>query len=212
MLKLVNHPCGFDPGRGATKVAPVFLRGNLRTNIYIDGFNLYYRALKNTKYKWLDLKKLFTLLLNPSHSINKIKYFTTRVSGILDPHQPIRQETYLRAIEAYISELSIYYGKFLSHVVSMPQANFSDPKHPLIKPIKFVPVFRTDEKGSDVNLAVQLVNDAWLDDYDCAVVVSNDSDLQEALKIIKNQQKKKIGICIPGNETRVRPSTIKRTY
>jgi uncharacterized LabA/DUF88 family protein len=87
----------------------------------------------------------------------------------------------------------------------MPQANFSDPKHPLIKPIKFVPVFRTDEKGSDVNLAVQLVNDAWLDDYDCAVVVSNDSDLQEALKIIKNQ-KKKIGVCIPGDETRVRPS------
>ena len=28
------------------------------TNLYIDGFNLYYRALKDTPFRWLDLRKL----------------------------------------------------------------------------------------------------------------------------------------------------------
>ena len=36
---------------------------------------------------------------------------------------------------------------------------------------------KTEEKGSAVNLAVHLLNDGWLDAYDCAVVISNDSDL-----------------------------------
>ena len=44
---------------------------------------------------------------------------------------------------------------------------------------QFVEVIKTEEKGSDVNLAVHLLNDAWLDRYECAVVVSNDSDLAE---------------------------------
>ena len=34
------------------------------TNVYIDGFNLYYRALKDTPFRWLDLRKLVTLV-NP---------------------------------------------------------------------------------------------------------------------------------------------------
>ena len=40
-----------------------------------------------------------------------------------------------------------------------------------------VNIIKTEGKGSDVNLAVHLLNDGWLDAYDCAVVISNDSDL-----------------------------------
>ena len=29
-----------------------------RTNVYIDGFNLFYGALKGSGYKWLDLDVL----------------------------------------------------------------------------------------------------------------------------------------------------------
>jgi 5'-3' exonuclease len=53
----------------------------MRTYIYVDGFNLYYRSLKNTPYKWLDLKALFRYLLDPKNDIQAIKYFTARVSG-----------------------------------------------------------------------------------------------------------------------------------
>jgi uncharacterized LabA/DUF88 family protein len=52
-------------------------------------------------------------------------------------------------------------------------------------PSKTAEVIHTEEKGSDVNLGVHLVNDAWLNRYDCAVVVSNDSDLAEAISLVK---------------------------
>ena len=57
-------------------------------------------------------------------------------------------------------------------------------------------VIKTEEKGSDVNLAVHLLNDAWLDKYDCAVIVSNDSDLAESLRLIKEQHKKIVGLFV----------------
>lgn len=59
-------------------------------------------------------------------------------------------------------------------------------------------VIRTEEKGSDVNLAVHLLNDGWLNVYDCAVVVSNDSDLAEAMRLVREQRGKRIGLVTPG--------------
>jgi len=160
-----------------------------RTYVYIDGFNLYYRALKGTPYKWLDLKTLFSHLLTPQNDIKAIKYFTTIVSGKIDPNQPIRQKTYIRALEKHIPEVSVYYGHFLTHDVSMPMAGTNPPQ--------FVNVLKTEEKGSDVNLAVHFLNDAWLDKFDCAVIVSNDSDLAEALRLVKKQTSKLIGVITP---------------
>ena len=51
-----------------------------KVNVYIDGFNLYYGALRGTPYKWLDLARLCQALL-PSDTIQEIKYFTARVSA-----------------------------------------------------------------------------------------------------------------------------------
>lgn len=163
----------------------------MRTYIYIDGFNFYYLTVKDTPYKWLDFKLLFQQLLNPYHQIDAIKYYTAIVSGIQDPNQPVRQKTYINALEKYIPELSVYYGDFRTNKKWMP---LSKP----VKSRKYVEVIKTEEKGSDVNLAVHLVNDGWNNEYDCAVVVSNDSDLKEAIKIVKQDLNKKIGIVIPG--------------
>ena len=60
-------------------------------------------------------------------------------------------------------------------------------------------VVRTEEKASDVNLAVHLLNDSWLDAYDCAVVVTNDSDIAEAMRLVKQHHHKLIGLATPGN-------------
>jgi uncharacterized LabA/DUF88 family protein len=169
----------------------------MRTYIYIDGFNFYYGAVKDTPYKWLDFKKLFNLLLDPKHKILSIKYFTAMVTGKIDPGQPIRQKTFLRALKKYIPEISIHYGKFLSHNVFKPLA-YPINKNLFGKNIRFANIIKTEEKGSDVNLALNLLNDAWLDLYDCAVVVSNDSDLAESLRLVKTQHKKMIGLITPG--------------
>jgi hypothetical protein len=162
----------------------------MRTFVYADGFNLYYRALKGSPYKWLDLKSLSAKLLQSHNRIVEIKYFTAIVSGMFDPDQPNRQETYIRALESYIDGLSVYYGHFLSHEVNAPSAPLTDPP-------RFSRVIKTEEKGSDVNLAVHLLNDAWLDKYDCAVIISNDSDLAEAIRLIRAQTDKLVGIISP---------------
>ena len=57
----------------------------------------------------------------------------------------------------------------------------------------------TEEKGTDVNLAVHLLNDAWLNKYDSAVVVSNDSDLAEAMRLAK-ERNKVIGRVVTGGQ------------
>ena len=163
----------------------------MRTYVYIDGFNFYYRAVKDTPYKWLDFNTLFQHLLSPKNQIISIKYFTALVSGKFDPDQPIRQKTYLRAIQKYIPQLSVYYGHFLSHEIFAPLAKPEGKK-------RFVRIIKTEEKGSDVNLAIHVLNDAWLDLYDCAVIVSNDSDLAESLRLVKEQHNKVIGLITPG--------------
>ena len=92
-----NNPFGFDQGRRVTSVTLAilnFLRLLMRTFIYIDGFNFYYGAVKNTPYKWLDFKSLFQKLLNPNNQIIEIKYFTALVSGKYNPQKPIKQKTF----------------------------------------------------------------------------------------------------------------------
>src|SRR5689334_19556451 len=115
----------------------------MRTNVYVDAFNLYYGCLKGTPYRWLNLELLCQLLL-PQNTIQHIKYYTARVAARpSDPQQPVHQETYLRALRT-LAPISIYYGHFLTHTLTMPVA------HP---PPAFETVIKTEEKGSDVNLA-----------------------------------------------------------
>lgn len=160
----------------------------MRTSIYIDGFNFYYAAVKDTPHKWLDLRKVFATVLQAQHRIVAINYYTAQVSGQRDPQQPLRQQTYWRALQASTPELRIFKGRFLTHPVTWP----------LAQPVpgqRYATVLKTEEKGSDVNLAVHLLNDAWLDAYDCAVIVSNDSDLAEAMRLVRQQHPaKKLGL------------------
>lgn len=164
-----------------------------RTYIYVDGFNLYYGVLKSTQYKWLDLKALFQKMLNSSHDICAIKYYTAKISTRDDLQAPIRQASYIRALKKHIPEFSVYYGHYLTHAVKLPIANHNGKKK------KFIEVLKSEEKGSDVNMAVHLLNDSWLDLYDCAILVSNDSDLAESVKLVKEQHKKNIGLIAPIN-------------
>lgn len=166
----------------------------MRTFIYIDGFNFYYGAVRSTPYKWLDFKTLFTYLLDKKHDITCIKYFTAHVSGKIDSDQPLRQRTFLRALEKHIPELEIHLGQFTTHTKILPLA--TNPKQYGDR-MFYVPVIKTEEKGSDVNLAVNLLNDSWQDRFEAAIVVSNDSDLAESLKFVSQHQNRVIGVINP---------------
>jgi uncharacterized LabA/DUF88 family protein len=159
----------------------------MKTNIYIDGFNLYYGCIKDTSYHWLDVSKMCHLLL-PNDQIHRIKYFTALVSARPnDPDQPMRQQLFLRALQT-IPNLEIILGTFLSHEVKMPLSPIGSG---------YTKVIKTEEKGSDVNIATHLLMDGFKNDYELAVVVSNDSDLLLPIQVVTQQFNKPVGLLNP---------------
>ena len=63
----------------------------MATHVYIDGFNLYYGAIKGTKFHWLNPLKMCNFLL-PKEDIISVRYCTAIVSGREDdPDKPVRQ-------------------------------------------------------------------------------------------------------------------------
>ena len=90
--------------------------------VYVDGFNLYYGAVKGTAFKWLDPVHLSRLLLPAEYTIDKVLYFTAHVSGISDPGAPSRQQTYLKALET-LPEVELHFGKFLAKTIWRPLIN-----------------------------------------------------------------------------------------
>jgi uncharacterized LabA/DUF88 family protein len=165
----------------------------LRTTIYVDGFNLYFGALKRTPYKWLDIQAMCAAMLSAQNEITCIKYFTAYVSGTpQDPQRGIDQQIYVRALRRMTPCVEVITGQFATHEVMKKLVTpLGGQNHAL--------VYETTEKGSDVNLAVHLVNDAWLNTYDCAVVVSGDSDLAESINLVRKHHKKKaVGVFAPG--------------
>ena len=149
----------------------------MKVNVYVDGFNLYYGALRKTPYRWLDIAKLCHFML-PRDTIYQIKYFTALVNPrTKDRDQRTRQQTYLRALQT-IPNLEIIFGHFLTHEVMMP----------LAPPQKgYVKVIKTEEKGSDVNLALHLLSVGYKNVYDVAAVVSNDSDLLSPIQFVNKE-------------------------
>lgn len=145
----------------------------MKVRVYVDGFNLYYGSLKGTPFKWLDLLRLSGILA-ANRPIDHIRYFSARVSGKVDPTAPQRQNAYLSALSS-IPNLTAHYGKFLAGQHRMPLAS-PRPGGP-----RFADVIRTEEKGSDVNLATYLLLDGCDGLYDLAMVISNDSDLKDAV-------------------------------
>jgi len=165
----------------------------MKTNIYIDGFNLYYGCIKDTPYHWLDVAKMCHLLL-PKDKIHRIKYFTALVKARPnDPDQPVRQQLFLRALQT-IPNLEIILGTFLSHEVTMPRSPLGSG---------YAKVIKTEEKGSDVNIATHLLIDGFRNDYELAVVVSNDSDLLMPIQVVTQEFGKPVGLLNPQKHTSV---------
>jgi uncharacterized LabA/DUF88 family protein len=177
----------------------------MRTSFYIDGFNLYYGCLKHTAYKWLNLDQFCRLSLPPPRNqLNRIRYFTAPVNARPhDPQQPIRQQTYLRALKT-LPSVESHFGTYLESQVRMR----------LVKPPPggqaMALVLKSEEKGSDVNLASYLLVDGFEDEYDVAVVVSNDSDLVEPIRLVRRKLHKPVLVLLPCRAGRAHSFELKK--
>lgn len=164
-----------------------------RASIYIDGFNLYHACFDDhsgrahwRQYRWLDLGALCTKLF-PDHEINRIRYFTALVDPRPDnPGNRTRQLEYLRALRT-IPNLSIHQGRFATNAKSRPLADPDARKPTPLLPIQTAYVIEMEEKGSDVNLASYMLVDGFKGEYDVAIVVTNDSDLAEPIRLVRSE-------------------------
>ena len=181
----------------------------MKTIVYIDGFNLYYRLKdadywgnrqhhtgERRHYKWLDLSKLATRMLHSPYEIVKIKYFTSRVKSThRDASQRERQQAYLRTIRT-ISNLEIVEGKFKKRDISgrklIPQKGGG-----FILSNEIVRIQKFEEKESDVNIACHILADSAQENIDCVALLSNDTDLVLPLKMAKERFNKKICLISP---------------
>ena len=103
----------------------------MRTWVYIDGFNLYY-GIRDSGCKWLNIKALSEAAMPTGVVVEKLRYYTARVSGITDPDQPRRQHLYLNALRT-VPEVEIFFGQFLAKAMWRPVLNL---------PVKWTPESR----------------------------------------------------------------------
>ena len=172
----------------------------LNTIVYIDGLNLYY-SLKNTPYKWLNIKSLIETVLDSSwHKIIAIKYFTARIQSTLnDPSKDNRQDIYLQAVQT-LQEVKIVYGKFKKRDI---KASLSIKNPETLKQIQRIMGRRVfqfskyEEKETDVNLATHIMYDCCKSDISSIVVLSNDTDLKSPLWFARKRFKKRVIVITP---------------
>ena len=141
-----------------------------RVIAYVDGFNLYFglRSKGWNRYYWLDIRLLAQNLMKPNQRLLLTKYFTARIAG--PPDKEKRQSTYIEALET-LSEFQIFYGKYQLNPRQCSHCGFQDE----------VP----NEKMTDVNIAVEILKDAYQDEFDVALLISADSDLVPPVKIVR---------------------------
>jgi len=153
-----------------------------RVSFLIDGFN-FYHALNNDRlrcFKWLNLRKLAELYLRKQDTLSNVFYFTALATW--NPDKVRRHKLFIRAQESF--GVKTIYGEFRSTTKHCRNCGR--------------PYDTFEEKETDVNIAITLLEQAQLDSYDYAIILSKDSDQVPAIRAVKRSfPTKKVGILIP---------------
>jgi len=149
----------------------------VRVAAYVDGFNLYFglKAKHGRKYLWLDLQALAASLLRPGQILEKVTYFTARVRNDRESEQ--RQSDYLDVLVHHSPLVTIMNGHFQEKHRQCWQCGSAWTVY--------------EEKETDVNIAVALLEDAVRDRFDTALLISADSDLCPAIRSMKRLRPEK---------------------
>ncbi len=153
-----------------------------RVVAYVDGFNLYFglRDSKLQKSLWLNVCSLISNILQRNQQLTLTKYFTSRISGPPPGDTSMaarrlaekrrRQLIYFEALDT-LKDLNTFYGHYLD------------------KPMKCFACGGTwlshEEKMTDVNIATEMLTDAFEDRFDTAILVSADSDLVAPIEAVR---------------------------
>jgi len=151
--------------------------------VFIDGFNFYHALDDNHAYhrfKWTNLRKLAQAYVLGADSLEGVEYFTTLATW--DAGKVARHQTFIRANEE--QGVVVTYGEFKrkERFCGLCSRKF----------------WSREEKQTDVNIALRMLELAIQDRYDKAIIVSGDTDLIPVIKVVhRTFPQKKIGVVIP---------------
>lgn len=161
------------------------------TGVYIDGFNFYYGAARPHGIRWVDLRSMSQRILGKRHFVEQVYLYTALLHLRDGDGVPVRNhEIFLRAQRA-AAGAKIILGTHVSSTRRLPLECADGTPGPLVR------VIQTTEKGTDVNLAVDLVHHALTRRHACAAVISNDSDLARALHVARFDGAMPVGLINP---------------
>ncbi len=152
------------------------MENHKRVTFYIDGFNFYF-GLKRTKkidsdwrnFYWIDVVKLCESFLGENQILEKVIYFT---ASPLSPIKNSRQSAFLNANKLINGErFEIVRGKYLDKHIICPYCKGD--------------ISRPEEKKTDVNISIRMVEDCVLGKTDIVALVSADSDLVPPIELIQ---------------------------
>lgn len=146
-----------------------------RVILYVDGFNLYHAIddLKKPHLKWLSLRDLGQrLILRQSERLEKVVYFSAYATHLAqkNPNKIMRHQTYVRALEA--TDVECCLGRF-----KLKRARCHGCGNQWHTP---------EEKETDVAIAVRIIEDAFRDRFDTCYLISGDTDLTPALRLLQD--------------------------
>lgn len=163
-----------------------------RVVIYIDGFNFYHsiEEFKNPRLKWCNLRKLFENFIDTEKQEIKWIYLFSAYS-IWNKWKKERHKKYVKVLQNFCGVSTVLWS------FKKVNKKFSKLKNIVNKciPENCLPDFlffeTHEEKETDVNIALRILEDAFLDKYDNAFIVSWDSDLAWAIKTVRRNFKNK---------------------
>lgn len=152
-----------------------------RYSFYIDGFNVYHVIDEfRPKRKWLDLYKLVTSVVPASVSISDVYYFSALATWM--PERASRHKTYIRALKA--TNIKVVLGRFKTKERQCKKCGIQYVAH--------------EEKQTDVNIALRILEDAIADRFDTAVIVSGDTDFLPVIRTVHRLfPEKRVGVLLP---------------
>jgi uncharacterized LabA/DUF88 family protein len=142
-----------------------------RVIAYVDGFNLYHGMHERFRrtYNWLDVEGLARQLVRRDERLVGVRYFTARVRRGRGGR--LRQNRYLEALAAHCPLVKIVEGRFQEKTITCLSCRSRWVTY--------------EEKESDVNMAITIVEDGARNRYDTALIVSADSDLSPAIRAVR---------------------------
>lgn len=148
-----------------------------RAMIFIDGSNMYFdwQATASTG-KHMDLEKLIKTIISkfPDIELKRTYYFITKTGDI-------SQQPFLDKIK-HIEYMDIKFGRLQNKTIDLSKFNLKCSCGANISNRITTKV----DKGTDVNLAVEMILHAFNHSYDVAILISRDADFVRVVQIVKD--------------------------